>query len=136
MQAQAYETWRDIEDYRTGKIDEVELGKRIGADATIAVVAGVESKHYKKAGSFPKPRIDLIKKIYKAKKAAQQQVKIPAKPGSVIKTDKGNFIAGVDGKATTVAAGSRGARKAKRDISISSKTGKGCGCRCSNCNSC
>ena len=113
---QAYETWRDIEDYRTGKIDEVELGKRIGADATIAVVAGVGVKALQKGWQFSKAGIDLIKKTAKAKKAAQTAGEIPAKPGSVIRTDKGNFIAGVDGKATTVAAGSRGARKAKRDI--------------------
>tara|TARA_B100002019_G_scaffold281528_1_gene285683 strand:+ start:513 stop:1400 length:888 start_codon:yes stop_codon:yes gene_type:complete len=114
---QAYETYRDIEDYRTGKIDKVELGRRIGTDAAIAVAGGIAGKALQKGWQFSKAGIDMIRNSAKAKKAAETAGKITsAKPGSVIRTDKGNFIAGVDGKATTVAAGSRGARKAKRDI--------------------
>ena len=115
--AQAYETYRDWEDYRTGKITKDELIRRGYTDAAIALAGGVAGKALQKGWQFSKAGIDLIKNSVKAKKAAEQAGKVTsARPGSVIRTPKGNFIAGVDGKATTVAAGSRGARKAKRDI--------------------
>ena len=114
---QAYETWKDIEEYRTGKISKEELYRRGFTDAAIAAFGGVAGKTIQKGWIFSKAGINALRNAHKAKKAAEQAGKVTsARPGGTIRTPKGNFVAGVDGKATTVNAASRAARKARRDI--------------------
>lgn len=102
---QGYETYKDIQDYRAGRIDDKELTRRIGTDAAIAVVGGAIGKGISGLYGAGKAGIDVFKNAMKHKdkaKDATDAATSAVKPGSTIKTPKGDRVAGVDGKATTV----------------------------------
>lgn len=114
---QAYETYQDYEEYRTGKIDKAELYRRGFTDAAIAAIGGIAGKGLQAGWIYSKAGINALRDAHKAKKAAEQAGKVTsARPGGTIRTPKGDFVAGIDGKATTVKANSKAARKARRDI--------------------
>ena len=103
---QGYETYKDIQDYRAGRIDDKELTRRIGTDAAIAVAGGAIGKGVAGLYGAGKAGIDVFKNAMKhknkAKDATDAVTKTTPKPGSTIQTPKGDRVAGVDGKATTV----------------------------------
>lgn len=103
---QGYETYKDIQDYRAGRIDDKELTRRIGTDAAIAVAGGAIGKGVAGLYGAGKAGIDVFKNAMKhkdkAKDATDAVTKTTPKPGSTIQTPKGDRVAGVDGKATAV----------------------------------
>jgi len=137
---QGYETYKDIRDYQTGKIDKKELTRRIGTDAAIAVVGGAIGKGVAGLYGAGKAGFNVFKNAMKHKDKAKDAtdtvtktkpkpdtttqtpkgdatdaVPTTPKPGSVIQTPKGPRVAGVDGKPTVINPNTPGAKK---DIAI------------------
>lgn len=120
---QGVETYNDIQDYKSGKIDGAELSKRIGTDAAAAVVGGVAGKGLSLGWNALKSAMKFKgagKEALDTTKDAIKQANKAPKPGSVVKTADGKkAIAGVDGKPTTVKPGDKKAianiKKAAKD---------------------
>jgi len=120
---QGIETYNDIQDYKSGKIDGAELGKRIGLDAAAAVAGGVAGKGLSLGWNALKSAMKFKgagKEALDTTKDAIKQANKAPKPGSVVKTADGKkAIAGVDGKPTTVKPGDKPAiaqiKKAAKD---------------------
>jgi len=130
---QGVETYNDIEDYKSGKIDGAELTKRIGTDAAAAVVGGAIGKGVSVGWNAIKSAMKFKgagKEALDTTKDAIKQANKAPKPGSVVKTADGKkAIAGVDGKPTTIKPGDKPAiakiKKAAKDPKnkTSGKTG-------------
>lgn len=120
---QGVETYNDIQDYKSGKIDGAELSKRIGTDAAAAVAGGVAGKGLSLGWNALKSAMKFKgagKEALDTTKDAIKQANKAPKPGSVVKTADGKkAIAGVDGKPTTVKPGDKPAiaqiKKAAKD---------------------
>ena len=99
---QAYDTYKDIEAYRKGEITKQELINRGVTDAAIAAIGGAAGKTIQKGWQWSKAGLKLLKGGKKGTDAATDATTSAVKPGSTIQTPKGDRVAGVDGKATTV----------------------------------
>jgi len=130
---QGVETYNDIQDYKSGKIDGKELAKRVGTDAAAAVVGGVAGKGLSLGWNALKSAMKFKgagKEALDTTQDAIKQANKAPKPGSVVKTADGKkAIAGVDGKPTTIKPGDKKAianiKKAAKDPKnkVSGKTG-------------
>jgi hypothetical protein len=129
---QGVETYNDIQDYKSGKIDGKELTKRVGTDAAAAVVGGVAGKGLSLGWNALKSAMKFKgagKEALDTTKDAIKQADKAPKPGSTIQTPKGPRVAGVDGKTTTIKPGDKKAianiKKAAKDPKnkVSGKTG-------------
>jgi len=130
---QAYETYKDIEAYRNGEIDGAELGRRIGTDAAFMVAGGIAGKALQKGWQFSKGGYDLIKRAMQGKDAAKSaddavDAATKVKPGDTIATPKGDRVAGVDGKPTTIKPGDKAGtakiKQAAKDANKAKPAGK------------
>lgn len=129
---QGVETYNDIQDYKSGKIDGAELSKRIGTDAAAAVVGGAIGKGLSVGWSAIKSAMKFKgagKEALDTTKDAIKQADKAPNPGSVVKTADGKkAIAGVDGKPTTVKPGDKKAianiKKAAKDPKNKKTAGK------------
>lgn len=122
---QAYESWNDYQDYKSGKIDGAELSARIGVDAATALIGGVVGKGVVKGGKSMYDAFKSAAKYKLAQQAAKKSDDVVAaatpKPGSTIQTPKGPRVAGVDGKPTTIDPTKRGARADIKKIKQAAK---------------
>ena len=127
----AYDTYQAKKAYDRGEITQAELATRVGTDVAIGIAGGVLGKAVgagwkvgkqifkskkaakaaqKQTADIPTPKdaavpptgINVVANATTttAKTSTKKTVQT-AKPGDTIKTDKGEFLAGVDGKATT-----------------------------------
>ena len=117
---QAYDTYKDVEKYNNSaktEADLQELQASIGMDA-LALLAGgavgaVAGKLVGKSIALGATPFKAVVNIYKKQRAAKEAAKLARdaakkaektapKPGSTVKTPKGDRVAGVDGKPTTI----------------------------------
>ena len=136
---QAYESWNDYQDYKSGKIDGAELSARIGVDAATALIGGAVGRGVVGVAKGGKSVYNALKSAAKhkvsqqaAKKADDVVAAATPKPGSTIQTPKGPRVAGVDGKPTAIDPTKRGARadikkikQAAKDQPAAGKAGAG-----------
>jgi hypothetical protein len=142
----AYDTYKAKKELDAGKITQAEFAARVGTDVAIGVAGGVLGKIagkgfkvgkeiYKskkaakaaqqKTADIPTPKdaavpptgINVVANATTttAKTSTKKAVQT-AKPGDTIKTAKGEFLAGVDGKATTTRIGAPNAAEIKKQI--------------------
>ena len=142
----AYDTYKAKKELDAGKITQAEFAARVGTDVAIGVAGGVLGKIagkgfkvgkeiYKskkaakaaqqKTADIPTPKdaavpptgINTVANATTttAKTSTKKAVQT-AKPGDTIKTAKGEFLAGVDGKATTTRIGAPNAAEIKKQI--------------------
>lgn len=138
----AYDTYQAKKAYDNDEITGAQLAQRVGTDVAIAIAGGVLGKAIgagwkvgkrifrnkkaaqaaqKKTADIPTPKdvtpptgINAVSNA-SAKSTSKKTVQT-AKPGDTIKTDKGEFIAGVDGKATTTRVNAPNASEVKDQI--------------------
>ena len=141
----AYDTYQAKKAYDRGEITQAQLATRVGTDVAIGIAGGVLGKAVG-AGWKVGKRIFKSKKAAKAAQKATADIPTPtnvtaptginvvanattttaktsskkavqtANPGDTIKTAKGDFIAGVDGKATTTRVSAPNAAEIKKEI--------------------
>ena len=141
----AYDTYQAKKAYDRGEITQAELAKRVGTDVAIGIAGGVLGKAVgagwkvgkrifrnkkaaqaaqKQTADIPTPKdvtpptgINAVSNAATdtAKSTSKKTVQT-AKPGDTIKTSKGEFIAGVDGKATTTRVNAPNAKEIKNQI--------------------
>ena len=142
----AYDTYQAKKAYDRGEITQAELATRVGTDVAISIAGGVLAKAIgkgfkvgqkiyktkkeakaaqKKTANIPTPKdaavppkgINVVSNATTttAKTSSKKAVQT-AKPGDTIKTDKGEFLAGVDGKATTTRVSAPNAAEIKKQI--------------------
>jgi hypothetical protein len=141
----AYDTYQAKKAYDRGEITKAQLAQRVGTDVAIGIAGGVLGKAVG-AGWKVGKRIFKSKKAAKEAQKATADIPTPkdvtvptgintvanattttaktsskkavqtAKPGDTIKTDKGEFLAGVDGKATTTRVSAPNASSIKDQI--------------------
>ena len=142
----AYDTYKAKKELDAGKITQAEFAARVGTDVAIGVAGGVLGKIagkgfkvgkeiYKskkaakaaqqKTADIPTPKdaavpptgINVVANATTttAKTSTKKAVQT-AKPGDTIKTAKGEFLAGVDGKETTTRIGAPNAAEIKKQI--------------------
>ena len=142
----AYDTYQAKKAYDRGEITQAELATRVGTDVAISIAGGVLAKAIgkgfkvgkkiyktkkeakaaqKKTADIPTPKdaavppkgINVVANATTttAKTSSKKAVQT-AKPGDTIKTDKGEFLAGVDGKATTTRVSAPNAAEIKKQI--------------------
>ena len=142
----AYDTYQAKKQLDAGKITQKQFAARVGTDVAIGVAGGVLGKiagkgfkvgkeiyktkkaakaAQKKTANIPTPKdaaipptgINVVANATTttAKTSTKKAVQT-AKPGDTIKTAKGEFLAGVDGKATTTRIGAPNAAEIKKQI--------------------
>ena len=142
----AYDTYKAKKAYDAGEITQAELATRVGTDVAISIAGGVLAKAIgkgfkvgkkiyktkkeakaaqKKTADIPTPKdaavppkgINVVANATTttAKTSSKKAVQT-AKPGDTIKTAKGEFLAGVDGKATTTRVSAPNAAEIKKQI--------------------
>ncbi|MDA9992285.1 hypothetical protein N9E03_01235 [bacterium] len=142
----AYDTYQAKKALDAGEITQAEFATRVGTDVAIGVAGGVLGKvagkgfkvgkeiykskkaaraAQKKTADIPTPKdaavpptgINVVANATTttAKTSTKKAVQT-AKPGDTIKTDKGEFLAGVDGKATTTRINAPNAAEIKKQI--------------------
>jgi len=141
----AYDTYQAKKAYDRGEITQAELATRVGTDVAIGIAGGVLGKavgagwkvgkrifrNKKAAQAAQKQTADIptpsnvtaptgINTVANATttttKTSSKKAVQTAKPGDTIKTDKGEFLAGVDGKATTTRVNAPNASAVKDQI--------------------
>lgn len=141
----AYDTYQAKKAYDRGEITKAQLAKRVGTDVAIGIAGGVLGKAVGAGWKVGKQIFKSKKAAKEAQKATAdiptpKDVTVPtgintvanattttaktsskkavqtAKPGDTIKTDKGEFLAGVDGKATTTRVNAPNASEIKDQI--------------------
>ena len=142
----AYDTYKAKKAYDAGEITQAELATRVGTDVAISIAGGILAKAVgkgfkvgkaiykskkaakeaqKKTANIPTPKdaaipptgINVVANATTttATTSAKKTVQT-AKPGDIIKTKKGQFLAGVDGKATTTRVSAPNAAEIKKQI--------------------
>ena len=142
----AYDTYQAKKQLDAGEITQAQFAARVGTDVALGVAGGVLGKAVgkgfkvgkeiyktkkaaraaqKKTADIPTPKdaavppkgINVVSNATTttAKTSSKKAVQT-AKPGDTIKTDKGEFLAGVDGKATTTRVSAPNAAEIKKEI--------------------
>ena len=142
----AYDTYQAKKALDRGEITQAEFATRVGTDVAIGVAGGVLGKvagkgfkvgkeiyktkkaaraAQKKTADIPTPKDAAIpptgintvaNATTTTAKASTKKAVQTAKPGDTIKTAKGEFLAGVDGKATTTRVSAPNAAEIKKQI--------------------
>jgi hypothetical protein len=138
----AYDTYQAKKALDAGEITQAQFAARVGTDVAIGVAGGVLGKiagkgfkvgkeiyktkkaaraAQKKTADIPTPKDAAIpptgiNTVANATTTTTKKTVQTAKPGDTIKTTKGEFLAGVDGKATTTRIGAPNAAEIKKQI--------------------
>ena len=138
----AYDTYQAKKALDAGEISQAQFAARVGTDVAISVAGGVLGKvagkgfkvgkeiykskkaaraAQKKTADIPTPKDAAIpptgiNTVANATTTTTKKAVQTAKPGDTIKTAKGEFLAGVDGKATTTRVSAANAAEIKKQI--------------------